>query len=108
MFDCVLTDQKIEPKDLAYDRPSHKFLSFLKKHFGLWDYFPQNNNFVVFNEFFGNSNNEFDMKGSNGYKERNRRDQVVFKEIGSQMLKRSESVQDRGNSKFKYKEMFII
>ena len=52
LFDWVLEDEKIEPKMLAYDRPSHKFLSFLNKHFGLWDYYPQNNNFVVFNEYF--------------------------------------------------------
>lgn len=40
------------PEALGYDRPSHKFLSFLAKHYGLKDYVPQNNNFVVFKAYF--------------------------------------------------------
>lgn len=37
---------------MAYDRPSIKLLSFLKKHFNLYEYIPQANNFVVFNDYF--------------------------------------------------------
>ena len=37
---------------LAYDRPSEKLLSFLNKYFWLNDYISQNNNYVVFDEFF--------------------------------------------------------
>ena len=37
-----------EPKDLAYDRPSPKLLPFLRKHFGLSDFFEQPNRYVVF------------------------------------------------------------
>ena len=48
MLDC----ERIEPRKLAYDRPSFKFLNFLKKYYGLNDYVPQNNNFVVFNDYF--------------------------------------------------------
>ncbi|KAF4742693.1 Alpha-tubulin N-acetyltransferase 1, partial [Perkinsus olseni] len=36
----------------AYDRPSPKLLSFLRKHYGLHKYMPQGNNFVVFSEYF--------------------------------------------------------
>ena len=35
---------------LAYDRPSPKLLGFLRKHYGLTEYVPQNNNFVVFEQ----------------------------------------------------------
>mmetsp|Transcript_3029 Transcript_3029/g.2621 ORF Transcript_3029/g.2621 Transcript_3029/m.2621 type:complete len:94 (-) Transcript_3029:339-620(-) len=48
----MLEVENIEPRKLAYDRPSHKFLSFLKKHYGLSNYIPQNNNFVVFSQYF--------------------------------------------------------
>ena len=36
------------PARYGYDRPSHKLLSFLSKHYALTNYVPQNNNFVVF------------------------------------------------------------
>ena len=51
LFEFMRQDQNdIPPSCLAYDRPSPKFLSFLKKHCGLTDYVPQNNNFVVFSD----------------------------------------------------------
>jgi alpha-tubulin N-acetyltransferase 1 len=36
----------------AIDKPSHKFLSFLQKHYKLKATVPQNNKFVVFDGFF--------------------------------------------------------
>ncbi|XP_076316173.1 uncharacterized protein LOC143228749 isoform X4 [Tachypleus tridentatus] len=44
--------EEVSPEELAIDRPSHKFLTFLKKHFGLEYTIPQTNNFVVFVGFF--------------------------------------------------------
>lgn len=52
LFDHMLSEQSFLPAKLAYDRPSPKLLAFLKKHFGLYKYVPQTNNFVVFNEYF--------------------------------------------------------
>lgn len=52
LFEAVLEHEKIEPRHLAIDRPSPKFLGFLKKHYRLSDYVPQSNNFVVFNQYF--------------------------------------------------------
>ena len=40
------------PEKLAYDRPSEKLIGFLRKHFGLAKYVPQNNNFVVFDAYW--------------------------------------------------------
>ena len=37
---------------MGYDRPSHKYLSFLNKYYGLKDYYPQSNNYVVFDDYF--------------------------------------------------------
>uniref|UniRef100_A0A1X7T082 N-acetyltransferase domain-containing protein n=1 Tax=Amphimedon queenslandica TaxID=400682 RepID=A0A1X7T082_AMPQE len=38
--------------EVAIDRPSSKFLSFLQRHYQLSSYVKQNNNFVVFDKFF--------------------------------------------------------
>ncbi|MCQ2821215.1 MAG: alpha-tubulin N-acetyltransferase [archaeon] len=61
LFDYMLMFEKKRPEQLAYDKPSDKSINFLKKHYGLTNYVRQNNNFVVYNEFFdslGNTSNE--------------------------------------------------
>lgn len=35
LFDIMLKYQGVQPHQLAYDRPSHKLMGFLGKHFGL-------------------------------------------------------------------------
>ena len=52
MFSEMLSKEKILPRKLGIDRPSSKFLNFLQKYYGLKDYVPQNNNFVVFKDYF--------------------------------------------------------
>lgn len=52
MFTEMLLKENIEPRKLGIDRPSSKFLNFLQKYYGLKDYVPQNNNFVVFKDYF--------------------------------------------------------
>lgn len=52
LFDKMLKNENLEPRKLGYDRPSNKLLGFLAKHYGLIDYVPQNNNFVVFKKYF--------------------------------------------------------
>ena len=52
MFSEMLSKEKIEPKKMGFDRPSPKFLNFLNKYYGLNDYIPQNNNYVVFKDYF--------------------------------------------------------
>jgi alpha-tubulin N-acetyltransferase 1 len=48
----MLNNEKVKPENLGYDKPSNKFLNFLEKHYNLTDYVPQNNNFVVFKNYF--------------------------------------------------------
>ena len=48
----MLEECNVEPHQLAYDRPSQKFRNFLAKYYGLSKYVPQNNNFVVFDDYF--------------------------------------------------------
>ncbi|XP_063041322.1 alpha-tubulin N-acetyltransferase 1 isoform X3 [Engraulis encrasicolus] len=55
LFNFLLQHKKVEPQLMAYDRPSPKFLAFLRKHFSLQEGVPQVNNFVVFNGFFKNT-----------------------------------------------------
>ncbi|XP_059412656.1 alpha-tubulin N-acetyltransferase 1 isoform X5 [Carassius carassius] len=52
LFDFMLKHKQVEPEQMAYDRPSPKFLSFLEKHCDLKNSVPQVNNFVVFSGFF--------------------------------------------------------
>jgi hypothetical protein len=52
MFSEMISKEKILPRKLGIDRPSIKFLNFLQKYYGLKDYVPQNNNFVVFKDYF--------------------------------------------------------
>jgi hypothetical protein len=48
----MLKHEGVSPSKLGYDRPSSKFIGFLKKHYSLCNYVPQNNNYVVFKEYF--------------------------------------------------------
>lgn len=52
LFDEFLTQENKVPARLAYDRPSDKFLHFLAKRFQLRKYQTQNNNFVVFDDYW--------------------------------------------------------
>jgi hypothetical protein len=52
MFSEMLEKEKIEARKMGYDRPSHKFINFLNKYYGLKNYVPQNNNYVVFKDYF--------------------------------------------------------
>ncbi len=42
----------MQPHQLAIDRPSPKFLGFLRKHYALSAFKPQANNFVVFQDYW--------------------------------------------------------
>jgi hypothetical protein len=48
----MLRVENADPSLLGYDRPSPKLLGFLRKHYGLSEYDPQSNNFVVFKTYF--------------------------------------------------------
>jgi alpha-tubulin N-acetyltransferase 1 len=48
MIEC----ESVEARSLGYDRPSEKLLNFLDKYYSLKSYVPQNNNFVVFDDYF--------------------------------------------------------
>ena len=52
IFDYMLNYKNIEPGELAYDRPTLRFLSFLKRNYGLENFIAQENNFTIFDEFF--------------------------------------------------------
>ena len=63
IYSEMINRENIEPRKLGYDRPSIKFINFLKKYYNLYDYVPQNNNYIVFKDYFydekkmGNNNN---------------------------------------------------
>jgi len=52
LFQAMLEHEQTSPEALAYDRPSPKLIGFLRKHYHLAEFVPQQNNFVIFNRFF--------------------------------------------------------
>jgi len=52
LFEHMLKMENVHPKKLAYDRPSSKLKSFLNKHYNLRNYVQQNNNYIVFDDYF--------------------------------------------------------
>eukprot|EP00072_Mus_musculus_P071399 XP_017173162.1 PREDICTED: alpha-tubulin N-acetyltransferase 1 isoform X4 [Mus musculus] len=52
LFQHMLQKERVEPHQLAIDRPSPKLLKFLNKHYNLETTVPQVNNFVIFEGFF--------------------------------------------------------
>ena len=52
LFDYMINFEKKNPKEIAYDKPNDKLLNFLQKYFNLANFIQQNNNYVVFDEFF--------------------------------------------------------
>ncbi|XP_067386200.1 alpha-tubulin N-acetyltransferase 1 isoform X3 [Emydura macquarii macquarii] len=54
LFQCMLQRERVQPHQLAVDRPSEKLLCFLRKHYNLQGTIPQVNNFVIFEGFFAN------------------------------------------------------
>jgi hypothetical protein len=63
----MLAAEQLCPEQLAYDRPSPKLLSFVRKHYGLSSYVPQSNNFVVFEQHFqhsSSSSNDYRRTGA--------------------------------------------
>jgi hypothetical protein len=79
MFSEMLSKENIEPRKMGFDRPSPKFLNFLNKYYGLNDYVPQNNNYVVFKDYFNDvpqKKDKYDFynnynSSSNNYNNRN-------------------------------------
>ena len=52
LFSNMLLHQELEPRSLAYDRPSSKLIPFLRRHCNLRSFTPQNNNYVVFDSYY--------------------------------------------------------
>lgn len=52
LFEKMLANEKVQPRKLAYDRPSPKLRGFLMKHYGLKNFVMQNNNYIVFDDYF--------------------------------------------------------
>lgn len=67
IFEAMLQTERTLPARMGYDRPSPKLMAFLKRHYGLWNFRPQSNNFVVFQDYFGQSRgNEADVRSARG------------------------------------------
>jgi hypothetical protein len=67
LFEHMLSAEGVSPWQVAIDRPSHKFLSFLNKHYQLKSFVRQANNYVVFDKFF-HSNLDIIHRGNQSHK----------------------------------------
>jgi len=56
LFEYMLQYENTNAAKLGYDRPSSKLIGFLKTRYGLSEYIPQSNNFVVFRRYFSSNN----------------------------------------------------
>lgn len=57
LFKSMMKNECVKhPNELAIDKPSGKFMGFLRKHYKLTGEVPQMNNYVVFDGFFGKEN----------------------------------------------------
>ncbi|CAK69405.1 unnamed protein product (macronuclear) [Paramecium tetraurelia] len=52
LFEEMLRQEMLRPEKLAYDRPSPKLLGFIKKYYNLSSYIPQNNNYIIYSQYF--------------------------------------------------------
>ena len=52
MFEFMLREEGVEPRKLAYDRPSPKLIGFMSKHYRLSSFVSQPNHYVVFDQYF--------------------------------------------------------
>ncbi|XP_046441008.1 alpha-tubulin N-acetyltransferase 1-like [Daphnia pulex] len=68
LFAHFLEDEKLHVHKIAIDRPSEKFLGFLQKHYGLKNFIPQVNNFVIYEGFFDNDDHQASSNPSAGRK----------------------------------------
>jgi len=86
LFEKMLEYERIDPSKLAYDRPSPKLISFLKKHYGLSKFIPQNNNFVIFDQYWEDSTSNTQSSKAKGYQpmEDNRERKFYPNNAGSQ------------------------
>uniref|UniRef100_A0A7S3G4C9 Alpha-tubulin N-acetyltransferase n=1 Tax=Palpitomonas bilix TaxID=652834 RepID=A0A7S3G4C9_9EUKA len=63
LFLYMLQCEGKQPHQLAYDRPSPKLLAFLAKHFNLKHYTPQENNYVVYKQYFTGGSQQQEKSG---------------------------------------------
>lgn len=56
LFRHMLARHAVHPSKLAYDRPSPKLIAFLRKYYNLTEFDKQNNNYVVFHQYFRSGN----------------------------------------------------
>lgn len=68
LYDYMLKNEDVRPEDLGIDRPSFKFIGFMRKYFGLSKYTEQSSHFVIFDQFFERHKKDLRSKAINAVK----------------------------------------
>ena len=64
LFEYMVNFERKVPEEMAYQRPTTPLLNFLQKNYNLYNYVLQNNNYIVFDEFFNYINNNLSTDNS--------------------------------------------
>lgn len=67
LYEFMLKTECTTANKLAIDKPSHKLLAFMRKYYSLSDYIQQNNNYVVYRQYFAGSVKEEMKKPETGF-----------------------------------------
>lgn len=62
LYEYMLFEENVTPNKIAIDRPSSKLIAFMRKHYNLNEYIPQNNNYVIFRQYFSQFDNQISKK----------------------------------------------
>lgn len=58
LFSFMLENEQSEAREIAYDKPTEKTISFLQKYYNLTDKFPESYGFVVYKAYYEKKNNK--------------------------------------------------
>ena len=58
----MIEHTRVDPAIIAYDRPSKLLISFLRKHYNLTSFIPQNNNYVIFDNYFDHQSSQINLR----------------------------------------------
>lgn len=112
LFEAMLMDENIHPALIAYDRPSIKLISFLKKNYDLVEYVPQNNNYVVYDKYYDVKSgknidfNNYDNKAKGGFVSSMNKNNYSNNNTNINNNKFSETSSYQGNSEYSNKATY--
>ncbi|CAG9324852.1 unnamed protein product [Blepharisma stoltei] len=95
LYERMIYEENSQPNKIAIDRPSPKLLSFMRKHYGLSEFVPQNNNFTIYKRYFNGGFQESDGNRRKTPISRNREPDLSYGEPVVNNLSRERKLQEQ-------------